>query len=224
MRTSFHRSSAGSARFAAGAAGFSILEMLVVVAIIGFVAVVGVPSLLNQLSKLRLESTANDVANLLRQTRLRAIRDNVQYTVEVDGTEVDGMGLQGNIEWVVPPPPGEPFWQGNGVIEMQFTDPRVRVYDDSGAAQCQEGATWGGTSITYGGTGTAIDTGGGGTPGTGAICVWDDRGNVLQVLLEFPSGQPKVRKFMLAADSPSGSAGFFEKTNVMTGNSAWVWY
>ena len=85
-------------RCAAAAGGFSVLEMLVAVAVIGLVAAIGVPALLDQLSKVRLEAAATDVVNLIQQTRLRAIRDGQQYTVEVDGVNVTGQTIVGSNE------------------------------------------------------------------------------------------------------------------------------
>ena len=90
------RISSSRRRHAAGsAAGFSVLEILVVLGVIGLVAALGIPNLLGQLEKLRLESSASEVANLIRQTRLRAIRDQVSYQIDVDvpANEVSGQGL-----------------------------------------------------------------------------------------------------------------------------------
>ncbi len=187
--------------------GFSILEIMVVVAIVGVVAVIGVPSLLNQLSKVRLEAAASDVANLIRQTRLRAIRDNKVYVVEVAGANVNGQTFVGSTETA-------PF-------EMEFNNPPIEIYPNTGIADCQDkfdgsGEAWGGTSITYQTTGVA--------QGTGAICVWDGEENILQVVVEFPAGQPTVRKYLKTGHSPTGAEGFFEKTSAATSGSTWIWY
>ncbi len=183
--------------------GFSVLEMIVTVAIVGLVAMVGMPALFNQLSKVRLEAAATDVANLIQQTRLRAIRDGQQYTVEVDGVDVTGQTIVGSNE-------SDPF-------EMEFYNPPIAVYpvDDPGIADCQEGGIWGGPSITYDSTGAAQDT--------GAICVWDGGENILQVVIEFPAGPPKIRKFLKTGDGPAGQ-GFYEKTSAATSGSTWSWY
>ena len=187
--------------------GFSVIEMLVVLGIFGLIAVIGVPSLLNQLAKVRLEAAAADVANLIRQTRLRAIRDSQQYTVQVAGANLEGQTLVGSTELA-------PF-------EMEFTNPPIALYPGGGIADCQDkydgsGEAWGGTSITYQSTGVAQDT--------GAICVWDGGENILQVVIEFPAGQPKVRKFLKAGHPLGGAEGFFEKTSAATAAATWVWY
>ncbi len=192
------------------ARGFSVIELLVALGVLLVVAVIGIPSLLSQLARVRLESSANDVANLIRQTRLRAIRDNQQYTVEVvDDEKVVGETVIGSTE--------------QSQVELELNNPPIAVYPGGGIAQCQSkydgtGGSWGGTSMVYDSTGVAGDT--------GAICVWDGGENILQVVIEFPAAQPKVRKFLKTGDSPAtgGAQGFFEKTSAVTADSTWVWY
>ena len=184
-----------------------MVEALIVIFVIGFTAAIGVPALLTQLRNLRLESTAADIANLMRQTRLRAIRDNTQYTVSTSGDDVLGMGAFG----------------GNQVT-LEPEDP-VRIYQaGDGDADCLDrydglGGVFDADSVVYQGSGVAT--------GTGAICIHDGRGNIMQVAIEFATSQPKVRKYLPAAVSPTGNEGFFEKTgfNISTGEgNVWVWY
>ncbi len=188
--------------------GFSMVEVLVIIGIVGLVAAIGIPGLISQLSKVRLEAAANEVANLVRQTRLRSIRDNATYTVEVNGVNVVGQTLVGSTA-------ADPF-------EMEFNNPPIAIYAGGGLADCQDkydgsGDSWGGTSITYESTGAAQDT--------GAICVWDGGENILQVVVDFPAGPPTVRKFLKAGDAPAaGTAGFYEKTSAATSGTAWAWY
>lgn len=185
------------------AAGFSILEALVVVFVLGIAMAIGIPGLISQMGKIRLESSATDVANLMRQTRLRAIRDNVNYTVQVSGSEVHGMGAF-----------------GSDPLELEFENP-VAVGD--GPAVCLDkydgsGDTFDAGSVVYQGTGIAT--------GTGAICIHDGKGNVLQVVVEFPTAQPKIRKYLPAAVAPAGE-GFYEKTGFNTAagtGNVWVWF
>ena len=193
-----------------GSSGFSVLELLVVLGVLGVIAAVGIPSLLSQLNRVRLESAASDVANLMRQTRLRAIRDNKQHSVAVVGNTVVGEGVV-------------------TTVELELTDPSAMIYPGGGPADCQDkydgsGETWGGETIVYESNGTASDAGGGGTAGTGAICLYDGGDNILQVVLDFSAGQPKIRKFLTAADSPTGAEGFFERTSAATSGSIWTWY
>ena len=184
-----------------GAGGFSLVEALIVIGVLGIVAALGVPSLLNQLARYKLESTAISVANLMRQTRMRAIRDNDQYTVAISGNKITGVGaFDDELVEVVPEDP---------VAIYAGADPECLSADGSSAI-------YDANSITYQGNGQAT--------GSGAICVHDGRGNILQVVVEFPALPPVIRKHMLGADSPSGAEGFFEKTSAATADSAWWWY
>ena len=194
-------------------AGFSLLEVLVVVLIVGIATAVLAPSTLQQLKKARLGSTASNVANLMNQTRLRAIRDNTIYTVQVaaSGEEVTGMANYGP--------------QDDPELLRLIPQRSTMIYNiGDGTATCLNkydgaGGTFDGDSIVYQGTGLAT--------GTAAICVHDGDGNILQVVVEYPTAQPKIRKFLPATDAPGGNAGFYEKTgfNVDTEESnIWVWY
>ena len=49
-----------------------------------------------------------------------------------------------------------------------------------------------------------------------AVCLSDPRGNVFQIGVDSLQGTPRVRKYMQAAESPSGTAGFFL--------DGWRWY
>lgn len=49
-----------------------------------------------------------------------------------------------------------------------------------------------------------------------AVCLADQRGNIFQVGVDSIQGTPRIRKYLEAADSPSGSAGFFL--------DGWRWY
>ena len=201
-----------------GSPGFSLLEALVVLVIILLLAIIGLPNFLGVMKKIRLESAATDIANVMNQTRLRAIRDNTSYTVSIQAGEVVGKGGYGSGE-LTP-----------GVVEateIRATPQQpVSIYKPGdGAADCLDkydgsGDFFGGDSVTYEGTGVSTDS--------AAICVHDGQGNILQVVVPYTTTQPKIRKYLQAgADSPSGDAGFFEKTgaNPTTGKAnIWVWY
>ncbi len=169
--------------------GFSVLELLVVIAVVGLVVAIGAPSFLVQLKKARLESAAQDIANVFQQTRMRAIRDNTEYTITTAGESVFGQGVI-------------------GPLELEIIEDPVGLYTGTG---CPAGPT-----IVYDGSGVA-DT-------TSAICVADDVGNILQVILLFTAGQPVIRKFQFAGDGPGGGSGFFEKPSAATAGQSWVWY
>ncbi len=188
-----------------GSRGFSLLEALIVMGVLGIVAAIGLPSLLTQLARFQLESSATAVANLMRQTRMRAIRDNATYAVQITAGQIVGIGAF-----------------DSETVNLELEDP-IAVYNlGDGAAVCLNsygGDPTGGfaaQSVTYQGTGLAT--------ASGAICVHDNRGNVLQVAVKFPALPPVVRKYMPAGDSPSNAEGFFEKTSAVTADSVWVWY
>lgn len=192
-------------------AGFSLIEALVAITVVLILAVILVPNFLGVLVRIRLESTAKDIANLMNQTRIRAIRENAQFTVEIDGSEIRGESAYSfelnNVSIrVVPPEPITIYNPGDGAADC------LDKYDGSGEF-------YAGDSVTYLGTGVASDT--------GAICIHDGEGNILQVVVRYTTTQPMIRKYLLAADSPNGNPGFFEKTgfNVATqeGN-IWTWY
>ena len=55
--------------------GFTLVEMLVALAVLGALLALSVPGLLTMTRKLRVEMAAHELMSLLRQARLRAIRE-----------------------------------------------------------------------------------------------------------------------------------------------------
>lgn len=51
-----------------------------------------------------------------------------------------------------------------------------------------------------------------------ALCMVDRRGNIFQFATDSIQGTPRIRKWLRAEDSPTGTAGFFLKGN------GWIWY
>ena len=76
--------------------GFSLIEALVVVAILLILAVVAVPNILQGMRMLRLRSNATNIATLLQQARMRAVRDNRSYQVLATNVAV---GMNNN--WIL---------------------------------------------------------------------------------------------------------------------------
>ena len=183
----------------ADARGFSLLEVLVVIGVLAIAAAVGVPALLNQLSRLQLEGSASSVANLINQTRQRAIRLNEPHAVGVVGDTVQILRVVGESPLVT-----------EIVFEFELTDGSTEIYT-GGLVTCAN------TDILYRSTGVADDV--------GQICLTDEDGeNILQVGILFAAGQPKIRKHLLDTDAPGGTAGFFEKTSAATSGTIWTWY
>lgn len=56
--------------------GFSLVELVAVVAIILIVMAFAMPNLLTAISNVRLQGSASDIASLIQQIRMRAVRDN----------------------------------------------------------------------------------------------------------------------------------------------------
>ena len=175
--------------------------------VLGLVLVVGVPSFLAQLSNQRLETAGQNIANLMVQTRQRAIRDNTSFKVDVVGTSVRGMGVL-------------------GPTELELDGPEASLYADPacynfgfGSVAPQFQAGFYGTEVSYLPTGIA--------EGPGAVCITDGSGNILQIGLDSVAGLPKLRKFLPTAHAPAGKEGFYEKTGFDPTNQTanlWVWF
>lgn len=198
--------------------------MLVVVAVLGVLLIVGVPSMIGQLRKTRLQAAANDITNLMNQTRLRAIRDSTTREVraEPDRVTISGLSVVGD----------DPLAR----VELEYNSDYLAVFPPgpagdprNGVANCfahLDGTVYGGdatsTVIAYDATGEAEVLLGDDRPG--AICLSDGLGNVLQVALDFPTGEPQIRKYLEAADAP-GDAGFYLAPSLVPNSGySWAWY
>jgi prepilin-type N-terminal cleavage/methylation domain-containing protein len=68
--------------------GFTLVEMLIVVGVVGMLGLIGFPKVQSALRKAQLRSARNAVINLYQQARTRAINENRQMTLNMDGTSV----------------------------------------------------------------------------------------------------------------------------------------
>jgi len=68
--------------------GFTLVEMLIVVGVIGTLGLIGFPKVQSALRQAQLRSARNAVINLYHQARTRAINENRQMTLNMDGTSV----------------------------------------------------------------------------------------------------------------------------------------
>jgi prepilin-type N-terminal cleavage/methylation domain-containing protein len=66
--------------------GFSLIELLVVVSITLVIAAMSVPTIINSIADVKLRGSANSVASLLQQTRLRAVHDNTFISLRTTTT------------------------------------------------------------------------------------------------------------------------------------------
>lgn len=81
----------------ARAAGFTLIELLGLLALLGVAALLVAPPLARQAARLRVTLAAHEVAALLRQTRMRAVRANTHVAVRFSRAEK----RRGAIEWAL---------------------------------------------------------------------------------------------------------------------------
>ena len=75
--------------------GFSMIELLVVCAIVLVLAAIATPNFIEAIANISLRNSANSVAGLLQEARLRAVRDNKYYTVRANSTNQAYIDLGG---------------------------------------------------------------------------------------------------------------------------------
>lgn len=207
LRRKLVRRSSRSVRTRARSSGFSIMELLVVLGVIGIVAGVGLPALLNQLSRVKLMGAAQNVVNLMNQARQRAIKgaenegpdqEKKPHSVEVVGDEVHILRIMEE----------SPLVTQTAFIH-QFTDLEAYIYTlDSSVCENEP--------LIFNTRGSAETI--------GRVCLFDGGENIIEIGLVTLGGQPKIRKYLKAADSPTGTAGPFERPSAATANKTWTWY
>ena len=80
------------ARWRGPGSGFSLTELLVVMAILLVIAAMAVPNVITAIADIRLRSSAQAVAGLLQQVRLKAVSDNRYYTARAGGSGTNRYG------------------------------------------------------------------------------------------------------------------------------------
>ncbi|OGP17279.1 MAG: hypothetical protein A2V21_302860 [Deltaproteobacteria bacterium GWC2_55_46] len=65
--------------------GFSLVELIIVIALATILMAIAAPSIISQLSHLRLTRTVRDVATELNAARLKAIAQNTSFRVDFSG-------------------------------------------------------------------------------------------------------------------------------------------
>lgn len=225
-------------------AGFSLAELLVVILVIGILATFAVSRLDNTYRVLRLEGAANDLSTLFRRARAEAIKmhypavvvfdfANHEVRAFVDIPPLTGLGA-GQQNYIFNPVAGMPHRETDYLV----ADYLLPLKD----GQPAHTAFWGPADGAPNGPDALIDfstyNDENGVPrqvavflpdgtleNTGAVRIADLAGlNFLEVALETRSGVSEVRKYLLPADSPTGSAAFFGRAFGTAGEVAWVWY
>lgn len=170
-------------------AGFSLVELIVVLALIMIMALIGAPYIMDQIRRAQIEGTAQQSMSLLQRTRLQAIRQQSEQTVVATD---DGISGPGSVAQVSLSDPNLELW----------TEPRCFDPDGDGTVDYSD------ADIIFDSLGKVSEK--------SAFCVADTRGNIFQVAIDSLQGSPRIRKYLQAGDSPTGSDGFFL--------DRWTWY
>lgn len=168
-------------------AGFTLLELMVVVVLILILAVISVPLVMGQIRRAQVQGAADQTVSLIQRTRLQAIRLNQEQEITAEANEISGAGGQVSLQ---------------GLNIELWTDSLCYDPDNDGTADYQQG--------------TMVFDSQGKVSAKTAFCVHDSKGNIFQVAVDSLQGTPRIRKFLKAGDSPTGSAGFFL--------DSWSWY
>ena len=195
-------------------AGFNMMEILIIVAIMGILLVMTGPPLKREIQRMRVEQSVAQTVSLFQSVRLRAIRDNSSYSLSFDQAEheitaeVTSTGTNTSSIAVI---------RLEDELKMRFYPPG---YPSAPAAlqppvgDCPDPPA----TLTYNNVGnvTTVPT---------RFCLTDILGNVMQVAVESPIGQPRIYKYITNND-PHGRyttdvAGFIQETD---SGQPWRWY
>lgn len=214
------------------AAGFSLLEVLVVLVVFMIlVAIVG-PLTVRMMVRLRIESFADQVGNLIQRTRAQAVRENKIYLVEWLGQAVVPSGPYLEIEdwtdrskWEI----DETSGGASGAAVVLAADAHglkryfgARCLDPDGDGDDEAVAP----PLFFDGIGAplVVTVGGKLQPGRVAFCFADPprassgKSNVMQVRMDSLAGIVKVAKLI---DDPAGTG---ERFADEAETFRWEWY
>jgi len=112
--------------------GFTLMELMVTIAIIAVVSAIAVPNFLAWVPKFKLGGASRDVLAVLQGTRVQAVKDNTNYTVQFNlGNESyvafldDGAGTPDTT-----PADGIPDGLGDGILDATETIVSQKVLPD----------------------------------------------------------------------------------------------
>jgi len=167
------------------AAGFTLLEILVILAVMGLLLTLVFPFALRTITRLESEGMANQTVSLIQQTRMRAIRDNREYQVAIDGDTITGVSGITAVNTDV----GGTVTETSEAARLDFSESNLEIFDEADCyATTTDGKSYTQGAMTFDSRGT-IDQ-------ARAFCFEDVRGNILQVAVEAPSVTVRVRKFL----------------------------
>ena len=193
-----------------GSSGISLLEILFIVALVGILLVIGIPNLFRQVQRMKVEQAVAQSVGFLQSARLRAVRDQSDYTVNFDTTtgEIQGVssGLPGDSD--------ERQTLALANFDVEFYSTGFSGLPSGFTPDCDAPPVAG---IQFDSTGVAV-----GAPVE--FCITDIFGNIMQISFESLGGQPRVRKFIAEVDPHNRYAnqtpGFFLQDE----QGPWRWY
>ena len=182
--------------------GFTMLELMIVIVIILVVAAMAIPSVLTAMYNLRLRSSGSEMAGLLQQARMRAIRDNQTYPLSctpqpLNNCRVFFVDTQN-------PPIGSGVYVSADGVAVQFPG---TVRFSTGGFPAMSAATMGfpgalvNQQIYFNSRGLPCSMGGGGvcTPNVGFVFYFQDQRplgtNGYSAVVVTPAGRIKVYSY-----------------------------
>jgi len=195
-----------------GSEGFNLMEILIIMAIMGILLAMTWPPLKREMQRARVEQSVAQTVSLFQSVRMRAIRDNTDYVLSFDQATHE---ITANASGV-----------GTGTSDsaiIRLEALRMRFYPPgypSAPVALQPAAvcTPPPATITYNNVGNVPNV-------PLRFCLTDILGNLMQVALESPLGQPRIYKYITNND-PHGRytldlTGFVQETD---GGQPWRWY
>src|SRR5262245_36817254 len=82
----------GMPRLSRSVVGFTLLELLTTLAFVSVVALLGYPNLQRMMVRSKLRGSAEELAALLREARLEAVKNNSTVVLKVHGSVADAEG------------------------------------------------------------------------------------------------------------------------------------
>jgi Tfp pilus assembly protein FimT len=166
-----------------------MLEILVILAVMGLLLTLVFPFAVRTITRLELEGMTNQTVSLIQQTRMRAIRDNREYQVAIDGNTLTGVSGITAVNTDV----GGTVTESSEAARLDLTEHNLEIFDQPSCyATTTDGKSYAAGAMNFDTRGT-IDQ-------ARAFCFKDPRGNILQVAVEAPSVNLRVRKFLPAVN------------------------